>query len=65
MKKKEQGVFIHCNLGRGRATLTTFSYLLKVGIEWEDALRTIKRRRFVYLNRKQINFLKEIENEKY
>lgn len=63
-EKKEQGVFIHCNLGRGRATLTTFSYLLKIGIEWEDALKIIKKRKFVYLNKKQISFLKGLKNEK-
>jgi len=63
-EKKDEGVFIHCNLGRGRATLTTASYLLRDGIGWEGALRAVRKRRFVYLNKKQINFLKELENEK-
>jgi len=63
-EKKDEGVFIHCNLGRGRATLTIFSYLLKNGIDWETASKIIRKRKFVYLNKKQIEFLREMKNEK-
>lgn len=63
-EKNQMGVFIHCNLGRGRATLTIFSYLLKNGIDWETASKIIRKRKFVYLNKKQIEFLREMKNEK-
>lgn len=52
-------IFIHCNLGRGRATLTTLSYLLSDGLDWESALIKVRQRRFVYLNKKQFIFLKK------
>jgi len=60
-EKEKQGktIFIHCNLGRGRATLITMSYLLRDGMDWEIALEKIKKRRYVYLNKNQIGFLKK------
>ena len=63
-KKRNKAIFVHCNLGRGRATLTTMSYLLDEGYDWETALKKIKTRRFVYLNKKQWNFLKKRWNNK-
>ena len=57
-------VFIHCNLGRGRATLMTMSYLLDDGFDWESALKKIRKRRFVYLNKKQFQFLEKRWNKK-
>jgi len=64
-EKESQGktTFIHCNLGRGRATLTIFSYLLKEGNNWETALKIIRKRKYVHLNKKQLNFLKNWYNE--
>jgi len=55
---KGKAIFIHCNLGRGRATLVTMSYLLRDGFDWQTAWKKVKQRRFVYLNKKQIRFLK-------
>jgi len=55
---QRKAVFIHCNLGRGRATLVTMSYLLRDGFDWSSAWKKVKQRRFVYLNKKQIEFLK-------
>ena len=63
-KKRDKTIFIHCNLGRGRATLTTMSYLLNNGYGWDTALKKIRIRRFVYLNKKQWNFLIKRWNEK-
>jgi len=65
-EKEKQGktIFIHCNLGRGRSTLITLSYLLREGMDWEIALERVKRRRYVYLNKKQIGFLKKYWNLK-
>jgi len=59
-EKETQGkaIFIHCNLGRGRATLATMSYLLRDGFDWASAWKKVKQRRFIYLNKKQIEFLK-------
>jgi len=65
-EKENQGkiVFVHCNLGRGRAALTTMSYFLFKGLDWEQALKKIRKRKFVYLNKKQRNFLEERWNIK-
>jgi len=63
-KKQNKTIFIHCNLGRGRATLTAMSYLLSDGYDWKTALKKIRTRRFVYLNKKQLNFLLQRWNEK-
>ena len=57
-ESKGKAIFIHCNLGRGRATLATMSYLLRDGFDWPSAWKKVKQRRFVYLNKKQIEFLK-------
>lgn len=64
-ENKDNVVFVHCNLGRGRATLAIFSYLLKIGLDWDEILRIIRKRKFVYLNKKQIRFLKGMKNEKF
>jgi len=61
-EKLGKTVFIHCNLGRGRATLVTMSYLLKQDFDWDTALKKIKKRRFVYLNKKQWSFLEKLSN---
>lgn len=61
--KQDKIVFVHCNLGRGRASLVTLSYLLREGIDWETAMTIMKKRKFVYLNNKQLNFLKNWRNE--
>jgi len=61
-EKQGKTVFIHCNLGRGRATLMTMSYLLKQDLDWDTALKKIRKRRFVYLNKKQWNFLEKLSN---
>jgi len=61
-EKQGKTVFIHCNLGRGRATLMTMSYLLKQGLDLDTALKKIRKRRFVYLNKKQWSFLEKLSN---
>lgn len=57
-------VFVHCNLGRGRATLVVSLYLLSKGETLDSALRLVKKRRFVYLNKFQLNCLKKIFTNK-
>ena len=63
-KKLNKITFVHCNLGRGRATLTAMSFLLKEGLDWKIALKKIKKRRFVYLNKKQMNFLEKFYKQR-
>ena len=58
-ERRKKIVFIHCNLGRGRATLAIMSYLL-VDQNWDTVLKKVRLRRFVYLNKIQINFLKKM-----
>jgi len=52
-------LLIHCSLGRGRATMITLLYLVYEGIDFENALAMVRKRRFVYLNKKQFNFIKK------
>jgi len=63
-EKLNKNTFVHCNLGRGRATLAIMSYLLKEGFDWKIALKKIRKRRFIYLNKKQVNFLEKRWNKK-
>ena len=47
-------VLIHCDLGRGRASLVTTSYLVYSGLDPETALMVVKKkRRITYLNSQQ------------
>lgn len=55
---KKKKIFIHCNLGRGRAALITALFLLKDGMDLESTLKIVKKRKFIYLNNTQLNFLK-------
>ena len=55
-------VFIHCNLGRGRATLITLLYLIHDGMDQSSALKLVRKRPFVYLNRTQLNFIKNFSD---
>jgi len=67
----EQGkkVFVHCRVGRGRAPLIAIYYLMKYhNLHLLEAIIYVKSRRpFVYLNDKQMRFLrdyyKRIKNE--
>jgi len=63
-KELNKITFVHCNLGRGRATLAAMSFLLKEGLDWTIALKKIKKRRFVYLNKKQMNFLEKFYKQR-
>ena len=57
-------IFVHCNLGRGRAAIIASIYLISKGMTYYDAISFVKkRRRYVYLNKKQLNFLKEFRIE--
>lgn len=52
-------IFIHCNLGRGRATLITSLYLGFEGKDFKTIMKLIKKRKFVYLNEIQLKCLKD------
>jgi len=54
-------IFVHCNLGRGRATLVVSLYLLSRGETLDSALRLVRKRRFVYLSKLQLNCLKDFQ----
>ncbi len=56
-------VFIHCNLGRGRAPLIACAYLISQGMSVDTAISEVKRKRsFMYLNSKQIKWIREFQN---
>lgn len=55
-------IFIHCNLGRGRATLATCLYMISNGIEPDMAVKTVKKnRKYMYLNTNQLNYLYDFD----
>ena len=54
----KEKVFVHCNLGRGRASLAIALYFIHEGFSLESSLKIIKKRKFIYLNKKQLDFLK-------
>lgn len=56
-------VLVHCNLGRGRASVAVAAYLIHVGSCPEEALRIIKSSRWVmYVNPAQRKSLEEFES---
>jgi protein-tyrosine phosphatase len=61
--QQKRKVFVHCNLGRGRGPLLIILYLISKGMNAETAINFVKRKRcFTYLNKKQIDFIKEFQN---
>ncbi|MFQ5970360.1 MAG: dual specificity protein phosphatase family protein [Nitrososphaerales archaeon] len=61
---KNKKVFIHCNLGRGRAPLLACIYLMSAGMNAETAIRSVKRvRKYTYFNSKQLQWIHEFQNQ--
>ena len=55
-------VYIHCREGLGRGPTMTIAYLLKIGVEFDDAFNMIKKvRPFINPRPEQIMRLKELE----
>ena len=55
-------VFIHCNLGRGRAPSIVAAYLISQGMDSKNSIKFIKKnRRYAYFNQEQQKFLEEFE----
>jgi len=55
-------VFIHCNLGRGRAPSIVAAYLISQGMDSKNSIKFIKKnRRYAYFNQDQQKFLEEFE----
>ena len=58
--EKKRRVFIHCNLGRGRAPLIACIYFVKQGKNKLEAVQLIKNiRSYTYFNSKQLEWIKE------
>lgn len=56
--KNNRKVFVHCNLGRGRAPLIACLYLISKGMTYTEAITHVKkRRRYTYFNQKQLKKL--------
>jgi len=59
---EEQKVFIHCNLGRGRAPFIATCFLISNGMEIKDAIKTIKKvRRYTFFNKKQLEMIQRFK----
>ena len=57
-------VFIHCNLGRGRAPTVAVLYLIHEGMRSEEAIKTIKKvRKYSYFNKTQLKMITDFENK--
>ena len=55
-------VFVHCNLGRGRAATMACLYLISKGMTVSDSISLVKKnRKYVYLNKKQSKFIQEFK----
>jgi len=52
-------VFIHCQLGRGRAALITAMYLLSTGLSHDTVMNLIQKRKYIYFNNRQYNCFKK------
>jgi len=60
-REKNDVVFLHCNLGRGRATLATLLCLISDGMSLDKAIKLVKKRKYVYLNKNQLKCVKNFE----
>ena len=59
--EKDQNVFIHCNLGRGRAPLIACAYMIYNGMSNEEAIKLVKaKRKVTYFNKRQLSWLAEL-----
>jgi len=57
---KNKKIFIHCNLGRGRAPTIVCLYLISKGMPANNAISMVKKnRRYTYFNKRQLNFIQE------
>ena len=55
-------VFIHCNLGRGRAPTIACLYLISKGTTVRNSIFKVKKNRaYTYLNKKQLEFIQEFK----
>ena len=64
--EQNKRVFIHCNLGRGRAPLIGILYLISKGKDKEEAIKYVKQmRRYSFLNKNQLNFINEFQKNIY
>jgi len=56
--EQNKKVFVHCNLGRGRAPLFVILYLISKGQDKDDAIKYVKKiRRYSYLNKNQLKLI--------
>ena len=55
-------IFIHCNLGRGRAPLLACLYLISNGLDPVESIKKIKKKRpYTYFNKIQLKFIIEFQ----
>jgi protein-tyrosine phosphatase len=60
--EKGKKTLVHCNLGRGRASLIVSTYLISQGMPEIDIVRLLKEnRKYVFLNSKQLKWIYEFK----
>ena len=60
--ENDKRVFIHCNLGRGRAPLFAILYLISTGWDYTEAIKEIKKKRSsIFFNQLQLEYIKKFQ----
>ncbi len=64
--KRKIKVYIHCKNGHGRAPTLFIAYLVKKGMEVDEAIKYLKSKRpVIHFSENQINALKTFKNSGY
>lgn len=62
--ENNEKVFVHCNLGRGRGPLLTALYLMYTGMNKNDVIRLLRKKRpYVFFNHRQQEFIDLFERK--
>jgi len=64
--REDKKIFIHCNLGRGRAPMIACLYLISQGNDPYETIAYVKKlRKYTYFNNRQLNYIIKFGNNKF
>ena len=58
-------VYVHCKRGHGRSPSLVAAYFILIGNNVNDAIKKIRSKRGIHLNKEQIKALKKFEKDYY
>jgi len=58
-------VYVHCKRGHGRSPSLVAAYFILIGDNVNDAIKKIRSKRGIHLNKEQIKALKKFEKDYY